>query len=361
MMRFVCIITGSLALSGCEISIANPERLGLLVLGPAILLAAFLVQRRRSVLLKRFAGETGDRLITQLAPWRRRLRAVMLAVGVCALALSLAGMRVGYRWETVNRRGVDLIIALDVSRSMEVRDADGTGKLSRLVRAKREVIDLLGLLAGDRVGLVVFAGTAVARCPLTTDYKTAELLLRDVDSGLVPVQGTDIGAAITVAVDGFKRGPGQSQAILLITDGEDHIGESDVAVARAKELGIRIFAIGIGKPKGAPVPGERGGFHTDRAGNVVMSRLEESALENLALSTGGRYVRSVTGDIDLEQVYTEGIRRTVEARDLASKREKKWYDRFQWLLALALLVLALEPLIGDGRPLSRDNRAEVKL
>ncbi|MEO1482906.1 MAG: VWA domain-containing protein [Myxococcota bacterium] len=352
-MRRTAALLCALLLSGCELSIAYPERLALVALGPLTLIAAVVVQRRRKILLQRFAGNTADALVTGLAPWRRRMRALMLALAVGALALTLAGLRIGYRWETVNRRGVDLIIALDVSRSMEVRDADGTGKLSRLVRAKREIIDLLGTLQGDRVGLVVFAGTAAARCPLTTDYRTAELLLRDVDSSLIPVQGTDIGAAINVAIDGFKRGPGQSQAILLITDGEDHIGESEAALVRAKELGIRIFAIGIGQPKGAPVPGDRGGFHTDRAGNVVMSRLEESALEGLALATGGRYVRSVIGDVDLEQIYLDGIRRTVDSRDLASKREKKWYDRFQWLLALALLMLALEPLIGDGNPEKR--------
>ncbi len=341
-------VTSGLLLSACDLSVARPDRLFLLLLIPALVAAAYAVQRRRAVLLERFAGSAASRLVTHLAPWRRTSRLVLLSIALGAIVLALSGLRIGYRWENVYRRGVDIMIVLDVSRSMDAKDADGSGNLSRLVRAKREIIDLLGKLQGDRVGIVVFAGTAVIRCPLTSDYRTVELLLEGVSSDLVAVQGTNIGESIDLALEGFKRGPGKSQAILLITDGEDHLGDVAGAASRASAQGVRIFAIGVGKPEGAPVPGVGGGFHTDRAGEVVVSRLDESALEALALDTGGRYVRSVTGDVDLEQIYLEGIRRTVKSRDFDSKRDKRWYDRFQWLVVLALVALALEPLIGDG-------------
>ncbi|MEM6730137.1 MAG: VWA domain-containing protein [Myxococcota bacterium] len=337
--------------SGCDVSVENPLRLSLLLLVPALLVAGLLVQRRREVLMERFAGERVHALVTRLVPWRRVLRMMLLSVAVASITVALAGFKVGYRWEKIYRRGVDMIILLDVSRSMNAQDADDSDKLPRLVRAKREIVDLLGKLTGDRVGIVVFAGTAAIRCPLTSDYKTVELLLDGVTSELIPVQGTDIGAGIDVALEEFKTGPGKSQAIVLITDGEDHIGEAQEAAARAKNQGVRVFAIGIGKTSGAPVPKLSGGFHVNRAGDMVVTHLEETPLKELARLTGGRYVRSVTGDVDLEQIYVEGIRRTLQARDLDSQRDKKWYDRFQWLVALALLALALEPFIGDGRRL----------
>lgn len=348
MTRLGCIAGAAVMLSGCEFSIAHPGRMFLLLLVPALVAAGWAVQRRRRVLLERFAGPAAKQLVSHLRPWRRTARIALLSVGTGALIVALAGFRVGYRWENIYRRGVDIMIVLDVSRSMDARDADGSGKLSRLVRAKREIVDLLDKLQGDRVGVVAFAGTAVIRCPLTNDYRTVALLLEGVDSELVSVQGTNIGEAIDLALEGFERGPGKSQAILLITDGEDHLGEVDDAARRAEAQGVRIFAIGVGRPEGAPVPAINGGFHTDRAGEVVVSRLEESALESLAVGTGGSYVRSVTGDVDLEQIYLEGIRGSVESRDFDSKRDKRWYDRFQWLVALSLFALALEPFVSDG-------------
>ncbi|MEL6545215.1 MAG: VWA domain-containing protein [Myxococcota bacterium] len=348
LLRFLGALFAPIALGGCDVSFSSPIRLWALLLVPALVGAAQLIAWRRRVLLERFVGSAAPKLLSHSAPWRRAIRLTLLCVSLTALILAWSGFRWGYRWETVYRRGVDLMIVLDVSRSMDARDADGSGRLSRLVRARREIIDLLGKLQGDRVGLVVFAGTAINRCPLTNDYKTVELLLENVDSDMISLQGTDIGRAISVALEGFKRGPGRSQAMILLTDGEDHMGDVSAATQAAQEKGVRIYAIGIGKETGAPVPGASGGFHTDRAGKVVMSRLEESALEALALETGGRYVRSVTGDVDLEEIYLEGIRKTVESRDMDSNREKRWNDRFQWLLAVALLALALEPLIGIG-------------
>ena len=136
---------------------------------------------------------------------------------------------------------------------------------------------------------------------------------------------------------------------MLITDGEDHTGEALAAAAEAKEKGIRIFAIGIGRDEGAPIPAPGGGFRRDRKGEMVLSKLDEPTLQKIALETGGRYVRSVTGDMDLEKIYLQGIKATLKDRDLESARRKHYTDRFQWLLLLALLALMLEPLIPERR------------
>ncbi|MEL6340209.1 MAG: VWA domain-containing protein [Myxococcota bacterium] len=346
------------ALPGCQVDLAHPWRLAWLLLVPLLLATAVLNEKRRETLMRRFAGGMASRLVFGLDRRRRRLRVTLLACGLGAILLALSGLRVGYRWETTVRRGVDIMIALDVSRSMDARDADSTGKLSRLARAKREIVDLLDRAQGDRIGLVVFAGTAVVRCPLTTDYRTVKLLLDGVTTRLLPIQGTDLGQALSTALDGFKRGPGKSQAVVLITDGEDHLDRVQTAGQRAKDAGVRVFAIGVGKTEGAPVPGERGGFHTTRSGDVVVSRLDESSLEQLALLTDGHYLRSVTGEFDLERIYTEGIRRDVEARSFSETREKNWFDRFQWLVALALIVLAIEAFLGDSRAESLMSRPQ---
>lgn len=345
----VVSVVAAVVVSGCDASVEYPGRLPLVCLGPLLILGAWWVKRRRKLLLERFAGQMGSKLAEQLSPSRRQLRLGLLVASVSLLALTLAGLRVGYEWRTNHRRGVDLMIVLDVSRSMMAPDADGSGKLPRLVRAKREIIDLLDVLQGDRVGLVAFAGEAFIQCPLTTDYSALEFLMRGLDDQSVPMQGTDIGKALRVALEGFESGPGQTQAILIITDGEDHVGETDDAVTRAEELGIRIFAVGVGQSTGAPIPGERRGFHTDRSGNIVTSRLVESSLKHWARKTGGTYVRSVSGDADLEAIYLNGIRRSVEQRKFEAKREKRWFDRFQWLLLLAMLALGLEPFIGNRK------------
>ena len=228
-------------------------------------------------------------------------------------------------------------------------DAETGGSLPRLERAKREIADLLNLLDGDRIGLVAFAGTAFVECPLTLDYSAASLFLEDIDTDLIPVKGTAIADAITTAVTAFEGGAADSRAVILITDGEDHTGRALAAAEEAQRQGVRIFAIGIGKPEGSPIPLARGGFRKDRNGEMILSKLDETTLQKIALTTGGKYVRSVTGDLDLESIYLEGIKTSLVDRDLESSRRKRWEHRFQWFLALALLALFLEPLVPERR------------
>ncbi|MDX1384377.1 MAG: VWA domain-containing protein [Thermoanaerobaculia bacterium] len=343
--------------SGCdEVRIGNTEALWLLWLVPALVAFHFFSFRRRRRLLERFASAAvSRRLIGAVSRRRQALKAALVLLAVAALAIALTAPKYGFSWEELERRGVDVVIALDVSDSMLVRDADGSGSLSRLERAKREITDLLRLLDGDRVGIVAFSGTAFVQCPLTLDYGAAQIFLDAIDPETIPVKGSDLAAGLETSLEALRGGARESLAVILITDGEDHSGRLQQVAEQAREEGVRVFPIGIGRDQGAPVPDEQGGFRRDRKGDIVLSRLDEPALQRVALTTGGRYVRSVTGDVDLEHIYTRGIKALLDDRELESERRQRWEERFQWLLALALPLLMMEPLISERRRGSADD------
>jgi Ca-activated chloride channel family protein len=350
-LRLWSLIPLLLVLGGCDdLRVGNPRSLWLLWLVPLTLMFFIYTFRTKSRLLRRFASTAMvTRLTAGVSRSRQYFKASLVLLGLLACVLALTELKYGFVWEDVKREGVDIVVALDVSDSMLVEDAAAGGNLSRLQRAKREISDLLTLLEGDRIGLVAFAGTAFVECPLTLDYGAAEIFLDLLDTELIPVKGTDLAEAIRVSMQAFEGASHSSRAIILITDGEDHSGQAVQAAQEAKIAGVRIFTIGIGRDEGAPIPSSDGGFHRDRRGDIVLSRLDEPALQKIALETGGRYVRSVTGDVDLEQIYAQGIKATLEDQELGSKRRQRWEDRFQWLVAAALLSLMLEPLISIRR------------
>jgi Ca-activated chloride channel family protein len=335
--------------SGCgDVRIERPEQLWVLWLVPLLMVFLAWAGRARRAALRRFASEELlERLVPARSPARRRVKSALLILAVLALVVSLAGFKMGFEWEEIRRRGVDIVVVLDVSDSMLVLDTEAGGTLSRLERAKREIRDLLQLLEGDRIGLVAFAGTAFLECPLTLDYGAAEIFLDSLAPDLIPVKGTAIGEAIRTAVEAFGESSSTSKAIVLMTDGEDHLGEAVAAAEAAAAAGIRIFTIGIGRDEGSPIPQDGGGFRRDSRGDIILSRLDEPTLQRIALATGGRYVRSVTGDVDLEQVYSLGIKATLEDQELGTSRQRRWKERFQWFVGAAILLLLLEASIGE--------------
>ncbi len=314
---------------------------------PLLLLVIFYGTRRRREILHRFASAHG---LAAIAPetvgGRRWVKGVLLMGTVLFIAVALAGPRYGYRWQEIRQQGVDIIIALDCSRSMTAADI----RPDRLERAKREVFDLLAMLKGDRVGLVAFAGTAFLQCPLTLDYDAFNLFLDALAPEYLPVGGTDINGALETALTSFDPKSASDKAVILITDGEN-TGEGDpVKAAQAlKEKEIKLFCIGVGDSEGVPIPEPAGGFKKDRSGQIVLSRLDENTLKKMAVVTGGTYVRSVAGDMDLDAIYTDEIRGKMQAETLASGRRQVWEDRFQWPLALALICLAAELLLPVAR------------
>jgi Ca-activated chloride channel family protein len=331
-----------------DLQIGHPDSLWLLWLVPALAAFQLWASRTKRRLLHRFASpEMASRLTAGVSRRRQTAKTLLVLLGLLACVLALAGLRWGFTWEEVQRQGVDIVVALDVSDSMLVEDAEAGGDLSRLERAKREISDLLELLEGDRIGLVAFAGTAFVECPLTLDYSAAGLFLDAIDTELIPVKGTALGEAIRTSLAAFEGASHPSKAVILITDGEDHGGDALAAAEEAQRQGVRIFTIGIGHDEGSPIPAPGGGFRRDARGEIILSKLDEPTLQKIALATGGRYVRSVTGDVDLEQIYAQGIKATLEDQELGSRRRQRWEERFQWVLAVALAALMLEPLISE--------------
>jgi len=314
---------------------------------PLLFLVLFYGMRRRREILHRFSSTHGLGVIApDTVGGRRWVKGWLLVGTVLFTAVALAGPKYGYRWQEVRQRGVDIIIALDCSRSMTAADIQPT----RLERAKREVFDLLAMLQGDRVGLVAFAGTAFLQCPLTLDYDAFNLFLNSLSPDFLPVGGTDITGALSTALNSFDPKSASDKAVILITDGEN-TGDGDPLKASEtlKENQIKLFCIGVGSSDGVPIPEPAGGFKKDRAGQIVLSRLDENTLKKMAVLTGGTYVRSVAGDMDLEAIYTDEIRGKMEAQTVFSGRKQVWEDRFQWPLALALLCLVAELMLPVTR------------
>jgi Ca-activated chloride channel family protein len=327
----------------------DPASLLALVLVPVLVAFFAWAHRRRERALSAFVEAA---LLPTVAPEfdrrRRTLRWGMVAAAVACLGVALGGPMWGFRWEEVRRQGIDLVVAIDVSRSMLATDV----KPNRLARAKLALQDLVSELRGDRIALVAFAGSAFLECPLTLDYDAFAESLGAVEVGIIPKGGTALAEAIDTSLAAFEGRQGSHQALVLITDGEDHEGNVKEAAKRAADRGVKIYTVGIGTTEGELVPGESGSWVKDRAGQVVKSRLDEETLKRIAVDTGGVYLHAAGPSFGLAELYRNYID-TMEKRELASTLEKRFEHRFQLPLALALLLLVLEPLIGERRAVSR--------
>ncbi|MDY6822994.1 MAG: VWA domain-containing protein [Thermodesulfobacteriota bacterium] len=309
----------------------------------------FLIGRaRRRHILGRYATAEGlDRIASRASNRRRWVKTLLAMAAFVLMVIALAGPRYGYKWETVKRRGVDIVVALDCSRSMLAEDIDP----NRLQRAKREIIDLLGRLSGDRIGLVAFAGRAFIQCPLTMDGAAFQIFLKALSPDYLPVGGTNLATALETCLDAFDAESPADKAIILITDGEHTADGDPVEIAKkARRQGIKIFCIGVGGESGAPVPVDGEGFKKDRSGKIVLTRLDEATLRRMADLTGGAYVRSVAGDMDLDVIYHDHIRQTMTEATLESGKKRVWENRFQWFTGLALLCLAIATILPAVKP-----------
>ncbi len=299
------------------------------------------IRKRRRILFDYAAGKGRRTLNVETSENRRFVKAGLTLLSILFLIVALTGPQYGFKWEEVEQRGVDIIVALDCSKSMLAEDI----KPSRLERAKREIVDLLSMLKGDRVGLAAFAGTAFLQCPLTLDYSAFYIFLKALTPDFLPRGGTDLSAALMTAISGFERESRAEKAVIIITDGENTGDDPRDAVARARKEGIKVFAIGVGTQGGVPIPDEAGGYKKDDSGRIVVSRLDEDLLKRIAGDTGGVYVRSVAGDMDLEAIYENEIRGKMESVTLTMGKRKVWQDRFQWFLVMAIVALVAEMAI----------------
>ncbi|MCG8553037.1 MAG: VWA domain-containing protein [Desulfobacterales bacterium] len=299
------------------------------------------ISRHKKILARYAQAAMFDHILPGFSYGPKWIKAVLAVLAAGFVVVALAGPLAGYRWEKTTQKGVDIMIALDCSRSMLAQDVSPT----RLTRAKREIIDLTRLMHSDRAGLAAFSGAAVLQCPLTLDYNAFGIFLDALDPDYLPVGGTDLTAALETCYNGFDPESTAGKAVILITDGEDTAGDEAALIKVVEKFAkekIRIFAIGVGDPAGAPIPAKGGGFKKDSSGNIILSKVDETMLRKITAITQGRYVRSVAGDMDLEQIYSGDILGTMERKELTQGRKKVWEKRFQWFLLPCVLLLIAE-------------------
>lgn len=284
------------------------------------------------------------RLMPRFSLARAWCKAVLLMAALSLLIVAAARPRFGTYFEEMSARGVDLFVVLDVSRSMLAEDV----KPNRLERARSDVLDLLTKLEGDRVGLIVFAGAAVMKVPLTTDQGFYKMILEEVDSSSAPRGGTLIGDAIRKALESMEPRVDRDQAIVLITDGGDQDSFPKEAAKEAAERGVRVIAIGLGDVgEGARIPkrNDDGGLSfVQHEGQEIWSKMDEQLLKDIAATTNGAYVPAQTLSYDLGQIYDDQLARLTQGEINAEKR-KRFKERFQWFGGLGLIFLLLEMLI----------------
>ena len=292
------------------------------------------------------------RLLPQLAATvnrsRRVLRFALLMLGLALAIVSLARPQWGYIYEDVKRKGLDLLFAVDTSRSMLSNDVQP----NRLERVKLAAQDLVNQLQGDRVGLIAFAGRAFLQAPLTIDYEAAVESINDLDTKTIPEGGTNISEAINLAVNTFGKSAAGNRALIIFTDGEELNGDAAKTAKSAADAGVRIFAVGVGTPQGSliPINSDDGGtaFVKDSAGQVVKSKLDEKRLHEIAQISGGFYLHLDDGPRTMSQLYSQGLA-NMKAADIDARLGRRPIERYEWPLGAAMLALTMSILIGERK------------
>ena len=326
------------------IHFAQPAYLWLLLLIPLFFAVYGLSLARRRRRMERLGDkELVEALMPEASTGKGWLKTTLFAVAWLFFTIALARPQLGARLMEHESKGVEVMIALDVSNSMMAEDYSP----NRLERSKLAVSRIVDRLSGDRVGLVVFAGQAFVQLPITTDYVSAKIFLKTIDTGSVPVQGTDLSEAISTCARGFSVQSERSRAIILITDGEGHEGDPVGVASTIAGTGIRIFCIGVGSPEGKPIPDGSGGLIKDRDGNIVVSRLDETVLRRIASEGNGAYVRAGNSEFGLNPILDEIRKMDKEAFE--SVVFSDFDEQFMYFLAAALVFLLLEFITGERR------------
>ena len=326
---------------------AEPNFLWGLFSLPFFALLFYYAYRRRKKLASRFVSlPMLSKLSTSVSPWRRFAKVLILLLALAFLFVALARPQWGRKMEHIERRGLDLVLLQDISLSMLAEDV----KPNRLVRSRHEISSFLESLSGDRVGLVAFSGEAQVMVPLTLDYGTVQMMLRELNPGwLMP--GTNLEQAIRKGMSLFKNsgGAGKYSVMILMSDGEELEDAAVNAAKEAAEMGIKIYTIGIGSREGVPIPVKtKNGdvaYKKDIQGNIVTTRLEEGTLQEIASVTGALYFYASPGEFQLQKVLTEIA--SLEKKEQASDRMENYQDRYQIFLGLAALLFLIEAVVSE--------------
>ena len=323
---------------------AEYKFLYLLLLIPVILLGYAVLRYFRNRRVKAFGDPA---LVEALMPSRSAAKGwVRIAFFCLAFAFFVVGLarpRTGAKLAERKTKGAEIIVALDVSNSMLAQDYSP----NRLERAKLSIARLTDKLQEDRIGLVIFAGTSFVQLPVTTDYVSAKMFLSSIDTGSIPVQGTAIGDAIRLSIKSFSAQSEKSRVIIVISDGENHEDDPVAAAKQAAELGIKVYTIGVGSAQGQPIPVD-GGLLKDKNGDIVVTKLDEQTLRDVAKAGGGAYVHAGGEEFGLNPIIQD-IRR-MEDEEFGSVVFEEYDEQYMYFFAVALLLLVLEMLIGERKP-----------
>ena len=325
------------------IYLAQPLYLLLILLIPLMFIAYWLMRRWRKRRIARFGDPD---LVSSLAPLvpRRKgwLKLTLISLALLFFAIGMARPQLGAILKEKQVRGAEIMVVLDVSNSMLAEDYSP----NRLERAKLAISKLVDELQGDRIGLIIFAGESFVQLPVTSDYVSAKIFLSSITTESVPVQGTAMGEAIRTAIKSFTSESENSRAIILITDGENHEDDPVAAARDAVDMGARVFCIGVGSPEGKPIPVD-GELLKDKDGNIVVTRLDEATLKEVASAGKGLYVRAGNTEFGLNPVIDEI--RSLDEKDFQSVVFEEYDEQYMYFFAIALIFMLIEFMISDTR------------
>ncbi len=332
---------------------AHPELLYLLLVIPLLIVFYIVMVNKKKKAIAEFGNPELLKPLMPLVSFKRGAwKFVMILIALMFVIIGVAGPQFGSKLQQIKKQGVELIVVLDVSNSMLAQDI----KPNRLEKAKMAISRMVEKLSDDKVGMIVFAGNAYVQLPITTDYSSAKLFLSNINTDIVPVQGTAIGAAIDLAAKSFTPETETSKAIIVITDGENHQDDAVAAARVAHEKGITIHTIGMGLEQGAPIPekGNPGQFMKDGSGNVVVSKLDEQTLQEIAKAGEGMYVRASNTDVGLSRLLDEVGK--MEKSILEEKVYTDYAEKYQYFILIGLFFIFVEFMI-----LGRRNKRLMKI
>lgn len=322
----------------------NPAFLYLLIIIPVIIVIRLLEMRKRKLKLKKFGDLS---LLKQLMPdvssSRKSLKFWLMIAALALLIVMLARPQMGTKISQEKRKGIEVIISLDISNSMRAEDVVP----SRLDKSKMLVENMVDNFTNDKVGLVVFAGDAFIQLPITSDYVSAKMFLQNTDPSLIATQGTDLAGAIELSSKSFTQQDKVGRAILIVTDGEDHEGGAIEAAEKARKNGIRVFVLGVGSTKGSPVPDGNGGYMKDNSGQEVISALNEEMCKQVAQAGGGAYIHVDNTSLAQRQLNDELTK--LQKGDISSVVYSEYDEQFQAVGILVLILLIIEMLILERK------------
>jgi Ca-activated chloride channel homolog len=328
---------------------ANSELLYLLLLVPIVLILYIIYVQVQKKALARYS-EPGffSTLMPLRSMPRNHFKFILFTLALTSLIIAIARPQFGSKLEEVKREGIEMIIALDVSRSMLAEDI----KPNRLMRAKQAIITLVNRMQSDKIGMIVFAGDAYTQLPITTDYISAKLFLENISPSIVSRQGTAIGSAIELGMKSFTQDVEADKVIVIISDGENHEGDAIKAAEQAAEKGIKVYTIGMGSREGTPIPvigpgGIRQEFMKDRNGQIVMSKMDPEMLNQIARAGNGEFYRATTSNVGLNRLYSELNR--LQKSEIETKTFSEYEDQFEYFIAFAFILLLIDILLLERK------------